>query len=107
MKVLRKMSRKNRNYVLVRFPIDDLEAQLETWYSEKRDWKSESISVLQTMTNRETGKEESIENTIPTKYYGILRNVIQRIRNCILKNKKNDLKNNEDETKCDEENMDQ
>ena len=114
LKMLSRMDRKNRNYILVPFPIDDLEAQLDAWYAEKRDYKNESISVIQNIKNKETNNEEQIEKTIPPKYYGILRHAIKQIKTCRL-NDPNTIKKNtnyhqnngddNDETMLEEENV--
>lgn len=94
-RMLAKMERKNPNYVLVRFPIDLIAQQLEEWFSEERG-PGESISQIE-MVNRKKGEgdefQEKIENTIPQKYYQVLRNAIPLIKNmlngaCNLKKEK-------------------
>jgi len=96
------LERKNNNYALVRFPIQDLEDMLEEWFAEKRDYTKEAITMIQTITDRETGQEKKIENTIPHKYYTILKHAIQKIQSCRLSPKilfNNDLKNDQKEEK--------
>ena len=96
MKTLHRLERKNPNYALVRFPINDLEDMLEEWFDEKRDYTKEAITMIQTIVDRETGKEKKIENTIPHKYYSILQHAIRRIKNCRLeKNILNTISKNE------------